>query len=162
MLLLIVMGIFVIIIICIAAAGSSNHFTGLHFLTYASYVKLGITIVSYMTWMNHQRTNTEQLSIEIVLLDFAGGSLSMLQLSWESYNLTLELIQLKYNILLKLRRMDPKYTLIENVRSIGFFDIISNDDAPLSDLEEAVDSWQKHVSDQVEELTPSSLDEGEE
>ena len=50
----------------------------------------------------------------------------------------------------------------ENVRSIGFFDIISNDDAPLSNLEEAVDSWQKHVSDQVEELAPSSLDEGEE
>ena len=85
--LLIVIGIFVIIIICIAAAGSSNHFTGLHFLTYASYVKLGITIVSYITWMNHQRTNTEELSIEIVLLDFAGGSLSMLQMSWESYNL---------------------------------------------------------------------------
>ena len=58
--------------------------------------------------------------------------------------------------------MDPQYSLIENVRSIGFFDIISNDDAPLSDLEEAVDSWQKHVSDQVEELAPSSLDEGEE
>ena len=87
MLLLIVMGIFVIIIICIAAAGSSNHFTGSHFLTYASYVKLGITIVSYISWMNHQRTNTEELSIEIVLLDFAGGSLSMLQMSWESYNL---------------------------------------------------------------------------
>ena len=47
--------------------------------------------------------------------------------------------------------MDPQYSLIENVKSIGFFDIISNDEAPLSDLEEAVDSWEKHVSNQVEE-----------
>ena len=58
--------------------------------------------------------------------------------------------------------MDPQYSLIEHVKSIGFFDIVSNEDASLSDLEEAVDSWQKHVSDQVEELAPSSLDEGEE
>ena len=58
--------------------------------------------------------------------------------------------------------MDPHYSLIENVKSIGFFDIISNDEAPLSDLEEAVDSWQKHVSNQVEELVPSSLDGKEE
>ena len=58
--------------------------------------------------------------------------------------------------------MDPQYSLIEHVKSIGFFDIISNDDAPLSDLEEAVDSWQKHVSNEVEELAPSSLNEEEE
>ena len=86
--LLTAMGIFVIIIIFIAAESSDN-FTGLHFLSYASYVKLGITIVSYITqtWINHQRTNAEELSLKIVLLDFAGGSLSMLQMSWESYNL---------------------------------------------------------------------------
>ena len=85
--LLIAIGIFVIIIFI--AAGSSDNFTGLDFLTYASYAKLGITIVSYITQtrMNHQRTSTEELSIKIVLLDFAGGSLSMLQMSWESYNL---------------------------------------------------------------------------
>ena len=58
--------------------------------------------------------------------------------------------------------MDPQYSLIEHVTSIGFFDIISNDDGPLSDLEEAVDSWQKYVSNEVEELTPSSLNEEEE
>ena len=58
--------------------------------------------------------------------------------------------------------MDPQYSLIEHVKSIGFFDIVSNEDASLSDLEEAVDSWQKHVSNEVEELTSSSLDEKEE
>ena len=73
------------IIIIFIAAESSDNFTGLHFLSYASYVKLGITIVSYITqtWMNLQ--STEELSLKIVLLDFAGGSLSMLQMSWESY-----------------------------------------------------------------------------
>ena len=58
--------------------------------------------------------------------------------------------------------MDPQYSLIENIKSIGFVDIISNDDAPQLDLEEAVDSWQKHVSNQVDELVPSSLDAKEE
>ena len=83
--LLIAIGIFLIIIFI--AAGSSDNFTGLHFLTFASYIKLGITIVSYITqtWMNFQRRNTEELSLKIVLLDFLGGSLSMLQMSWESY-----------------------------------------------------------------------------
>ena len=77
------------IIIIFIAAELSDNFTGLLFLSYASYVKLGITIVSYITqtWMNFQRRNTEELSLKIVLLDFAGGSLSMLQMSWESYNL---------------------------------------------------------------------------
>ena len=81
------MGIFVNIIFI--AAGSSYNFTGLQLLTYASYVKLGITIVNYITqtWMNFQRTHTEELSVKVLLLDFAGGSLSMLQMSWESYNL---------------------------------------------------------------------------
>ena len=55
--------------------------------------------------------------------------------------------------------MDPQYSLIENIKSIEFFDIISNDDAPQLDLEEAVDSWQKHVSNEVQELAPSSLNE---
>ena len=55
--------------------------------------------------------------------------------------------------------MDPQYSLIEHVKSIGFFDIVSNEDASLSDLEEAVDSWQKHVSNEVEELVASSLNE---
>ena len=55
--------------------------------------------------------------------------------------------------------MDSQYSSIEHVKSIGFFDIIINDDAPLSDLEGALDSWQKHVSNEVEELAPSSLNE---
>ena len=64
--------------------------------------------------------------------------------------------------MLILGKVDSQYSLIEHVKPIGFFDIISNDDAPLSDLEEAVDSWQKHVSNEVEELASSSLDEKEE
>ena len=59
--LLIAMGISVIIILI--AAGSSDDFTGLDFLTYASYVKIGITMISFITqtWTNFQRTHTEEL-----------------------------------------------------------------------------------------------------
>ena len=71
------------------AAGVSDSFTWLQFITYASYVKLGITIVKYMpqAWMNFQRKSTEGWSIGNVLLDFTGGSLSMLQMIMDSYNL---------------------------------------------------------------------------
>ena len=61
----------------------------LEFLTWASYVKLGITIVKYMpqAWMNFRRKSTVGWSIGNVLLDFTGGSLSMLQMIMDSYNL---------------------------------------------------------------------------
>ena len=63
--------------------------TWLDFLTYASYVKLLITIIKYMpqAWMNFRRKSTEGWSIGNVLLDFTGGSLSMLQMIMDSYNL---------------------------------------------------------------------------
>jgi len=38
----------------------------------------------------------------------------------------------------------------------------SNDDAPLSDLEDVVDSWQKQLTNEVEKVAPLSLDEKEE
>ena len=84
---LIGIGLFVISILI--AAGVSDSFTWLQFITYASYVKLGITIVKYMpqAWMNFQRKSTEGWSIGNVLLDFTGGSLSMLQMIMDSYNL---------------------------------------------------------------------------
>ena len=63
--------------------------TWLQFITYASYVKLGITIVKYMpqAYMNFRRKSTVGWSIGNVLLDFTGGSLSMGQMIMDSYNL---------------------------------------------------------------------------
>ena len=67
-----------------------------------------------------------------------------------------------YYSFVNFRKIDPQFSLIEHVNSIGFFDLTSNDDAPLSDLEDAVDSWQKHPSNEAEEVAPSSLEEKEE
>ena len=64
--------------------------------------------------------------------------------------------------MLFLGKIDQKTSLIEHVNSSGIIDLTSNDDAPLSDLEDAVDSWQKHLPNKVEEVAPSSLDKKEE
>ena len=81
-------GIFLFIISTSISAGV-DAISWLEFLTWASYVKLGITIVKYMpqAYMNFRRKSTEGWSIGNVLLDFTGGSLSMLQMIMDSYNL---------------------------------------------------------------------------
>ena len=60
---------------------------------------------------------------------------------------------------MNFRKIDPEYSLIGHVNSIELFDLTSNDDAHLSDLEDAVGSWQKHLSNEVEKVSPSSLEE---
>ena len=60
----------------------------LDFLTYASYIKLFITLIKYVpqAYMNFARKSTSGWSIGNVLLDFTGGLLSMLQMILDSYN----------------------------------------------------------------------------
>ncbi|XP_045160018.1 cystinosin-like isoform X2 [Mercenaria mercenaria] len=60
----------------------------LTYLYYFSYIKLGVTLIKYMpqAWMNFKRKSTEGWSIGNVLLDFTGGSLSLLQMFLLSYN----------------------------------------------------------------------------
>lgn len=60
----------------------------LDFLQYCSYVKLGITLIKYIpqAYMNFRRKSTVGWSIGNVLLDFTGGSLSILQMILISYN----------------------------------------------------------------------------
>lgn len=62
--------------------------TWLTYLYYFSYIKLGVTLIKYMpqAWMNFKRKSTEGWSIGNVLLDFTGGSLSLLQMFLLSYN----------------------------------------------------------------------------
>jgi len=76
-------------IISTSISAGVDAITWLDFLTWASYVKLGITIVKYMpqAYMNFRRKSTQGWSIGNVLLDFTGGSLSMLQMIMDSYNL---------------------------------------------------------------------------
>jgi cystinosin len=51
-----------------------------------SYIKLLITIVKYMpqVWLNYERQSTAGWSIGTILLDLAGGVLSMVQLVLDS------------------------------------------------------------------------------
>jgi len=62
--------------------------TWLTYLYYFSYIKLGVTLIKYVpqAYMNFRRKSTEGWSIGNVLLDFTGGSLSMLQLFLLAYN----------------------------------------------------------------------------
>ncbi|XP_066503848.1 cystinosin [Hoplias malabaricus] len=62
--------------------------TWLDYLYYFSYIKLGVTLVKYIpqAYMNYQRQSTVGWSIGNVLLDFTGGSFSLLQMFLQSYN----------------------------------------------------------------------------
>ncbi|KAH1005642.1 hypothetical protein HUJ04_006585 [Dendroctonus ponderosae] len=58
------------------------------FLYYCSYVKLTITLIKYIpqAFMNYRRQSTSGWSIGNILLDFTGGTLSMLQMILNAYN----------------------------------------------------------------------------
>ncbi|XP_037816052.1 cystinosin homolog isoform X2 [Lucilia sericata] len=75
-----------VIICCGLAAGNVIHW--LDFLYYCSYVKLTITIIKYVpqALMNYRRKSTIGWSIGNILLDFTGGTLSMLQMILNAYN----------------------------------------------------------------------------
>lgn len=62
--------------------------TWLTYLYYFSYIKLGVTLIKYIpqAWMNYRRKSTLGWSIGNVLLDFTGGSLSLLQMFLLAYN----------------------------------------------------------------------------
>ncbi|OWF56316.1 cystinosin-like isoform X2 [Mizuhopecten yessoensis] len=62
--------------------------TWLSYLYCFSYVKLGVTLIKYIpqAYMNYKRKSTVGWSIGNVLLDFTGGSLSLLQMFLLAYN----------------------------------------------------------------------------
>lgn len=62
--------------------------TWLQYIYYFSYIKLGVTLVKYVpqAYMNYRRRSTVGWSIGNVLLDFTGGTLSILQMILQSYN----------------------------------------------------------------------------
>ncbi|KAL9951520.1 hypothetical protein ACROYT_G044195 [Oculina patagonica] len=62
--------------------------TWLTYLYYFSYIKIGVTLIKYIpqAWMNFRRKSTVGWSIGNVLLDFTGGSLSIVQMFLLAYN----------------------------------------------------------------------------
>jgi len=77
--------VFVVIILILAL---TSVILWLDFLFYCSYVKLGITLIKYVpqAFMNFRRKSTVGWSIGNILLDFTGGTLSMLQMFLIAYN----------------------------------------------------------------------------
>ncbi|XP_070338676.1 cystinosin isoform X5 [Equus asinus] len=77
--------LFALITMILAAVGAT---TWLQFLFCFSYIKLAVTLVKYFpqAYMNFHYKSTEGWSIGNVLLDFTGGSFSLLQMFLQSYN----------------------------------------------------------------------------
>ncbi|XP_018577032.1 cystinosin homolog [Anoplophora glabripennis] len=80
-----IFGTFLLISIILAATDVIHW---LDFLYYCSYVKLTITLIKYVpqAYMNYKRKSTIGWSIGNILLDFTGGTLSMLQMIVNAWN----------------------------------------------------------------------------
>lgn len=83
----ILLGIAIFIAVTLILAAVSV-ITWLDMLYYFSYVKLGITIIKYVpqAYMNFRRKSTVGWSIGNILLDFTGGSLSIIQMILIAHN----------------------------------------------------------------------------
>ncbi|XP_048469832.1 cystinosin-like [Rhincodon typus] len=83
--LLVAAWLFALITLFVTAA---NKITWLEYLYYFSYIKLVITVIKYVpqAYMNYRRKSTIGWSIGNVLLDFTGGSFSIVQMFLQSYN----------------------------------------------------------------------------
>lgn len=79
--------LFIIVTLFVVIFGD-NLISWLQYLYYFSYIKLGVTVIKYIpqAWMNCQRQSTLGWSIGNVLLDFTGGSFSLLQMFLLAYN----------------------------------------------------------------------------
>ncbi|XP_074523539.1 cystinosin [Halichoeres trimaculatus] len=66
----------------------AKQITWLDYLYYFSYIKLAVTLIKYVpqAFMNFKRKSTEGWSIGNVLLDFTGGTFSILQMILQSHN----------------------------------------------------------------------------
>uniref|UniRef100_A0A8C9A3U4 Cystinosin n=1 Tax=Prolemur simus TaxID=1328070 RepID=A0A8C9A3U4_PROSS len=82
---LVLLWLFAFTTMIVAAVGAT---TWLQFLFCFSYIKLAVTLVKYFpqAYMNFYYKSTEGWSIGNVLLDFIGGSFSLLQMFLQSYN----------------------------------------------------------------------------
>ncbi|XP_029004162.1 cystinosin isoform X1 [Betta splendens] len=83
--LLVVGWMFALVSLFVAVA---KQITWLDYLYYFSYIKLAVTLIKYVpqAYMNYIRKSTVGWSIGNVLLDFTGGTFSILQMILESYN----------------------------------------------------------------------------
>lgn len=83
-----IIGIFFVVIIVTVTLSAVDVWHWLDFLNACSYIKLAITLIKYVPQavMNYRRKSTVGWSIGNILLDFTGGTLSMLQMLLNAYN----------------------------------------------------------------------------
>ena len=83
-----ILGIFSVTILVTLVLAVIESMAWLDFLYTISYIKLAITLLKYVPQaiLNYRRRSTVGWSIENILLDFTGGTLSMLQMILNSYN----------------------------------------------------------------------------
>ena len=94
-----IISVFFAIIMVTVIMASFGNLHWLDFLNYCSYIKLAITLIKYVPQavMNFKRQSTSGWSIGNILLDFTGGTLSMLQMMLNSYNYSESYIRFNYN-----------------------------------------------------------------
>ncbi|SPP83033.1 cystinosin homolog [Drosophila guanche] len=82
------LSVFAVVVVVSASLAAASVLHWLDFLYYCSYVKLAITIIKYVpqALMNYRRKSTAGWSIGNILLDFTGGTLSMLQMILNGFN----------------------------------------------------------------------------
>jgi len=73
--------VFAVYAIVLAAGVTGSIFNWLDFVVGVSYVKLGVTLIKYFpqAYLNYQRKSTIGWTVVNVLLDFTGGTLSVVQ-----------------------------------------------------------------------------------
>ncbi|XP_053946213.1 cystinosin homolog isoform X3 [Anastrepha ludens] len=83
-----ILGTYALIVVVSAILVAVDVIHWLDFLYYCSYIKLSITIIKYVpqALMNYRRKSTVGWSIGNILLDFIGGTLSMLQMILNASN----------------------------------------------------------------------------
>lgn len=99
----VLLGVFAFYALIVSILGAAKVYDYLRLIELISYIKLVITLIKYVpqvrkvflfkeihykqqAWMNYRRKSTVGWSIGNVLLDFTGGSMSVLQMMLISYN----------------------------------------------------------------------------
>lgn len=83
-----IMGLALVFLLISLSLSLADVISWLDYLYYFSYVKLAITLIKYIpqAYFNYRRKSTKGWSIGNILLDFTGGSFSMLQMFIDAFN----------------------------------------------------------------------------
>lgn len=79
--------IYILVTLTLASLGQLD-LAWLNFIDGLTYIKMGVTLIKYIpqAYMNYSRKSTVGWSIGNVLLDFAGGTFSVLQMGLQCWN----------------------------------------------------------------------------